>query len=268
MRRTVAFALTASAAVGVSLGACKSWLQELPVEYKLRTPCATGDPGLSCKTGVAHRPKMTAVEDKRFAFDGAGHTWRTQGAAFDLAQPITARSIPASLVTPRWTDAQRRDLPKGAHDAALVPLGGNYWARTDYPIVSAEGESWVSSRYAGPAIQDRGNALTGSMWMTLHLDQSILRVAIGGDADEPPLDEKRRPPGAAYGQVGVELLVAPSTATAAAQCLKGRRGERFALPPPQATRATSGRSSGTRTTKRHYEPSTLVSTHPIVRCGA
>ena len=226
--RVLAIVLVTSGAVLAAFSACKKGLQDLPVAYPLRTPDATGNPGLSCAQGAPHGPRVAQVDVGPFAFDVAAHNWHTDGAAFAAHQPIAAEGIAAQLVHPRWTAPQRRELPKGAKESELVPLGGNYWSHTQYPIVSAPGERWISSRYAAGASQvdDRGNGLTGSMWTAVLLEQPFLRVMIGGD------DDREGTQGDKHGRVGVELLVEPSAAAAAAQCLNRQRHEPFALRPP------------------------------------
>ena len=218
--RGVACALAASGVFLATFSACRKGLQELPAAYPLWKPEAAGSPGLSCTPGAASRAARSHPEDARFAYLGAGKNWLTDGAAFAALQPVLAPAIPASYVSPRWTDAQRHDLPKGALENALVPLGGDYWAPTSYPIVAAAEGPWISSRYATiepSRVRDRGESITGSMWVPLRLDRSFLRIAIGGDSDE---------------RVGVELLVEPGAATAAASCPGGRDDRAFRLPPP------------------------------------
>ncbi len=139
-------------------------------------------------------------------FDSELKNWSHEGEAFAKEQPINVPDVPAQTIRPRWTNGQRRALQAAGSKAAplLVPIGGDYWRKTNYPIVPEASGPWVSSAYAQGSPNDdhhnkdnpydRGDRPKGNLWKKFVIDKNYLRVAVGGDN---------------HPDVGVELLIEP-----------------------------------------------------------
>jgi microsomal dipeptidase-like Zn-dependent dipeptidase len=168
--------------------------QQLPPHYPVPSP--PGKPlGFHCSS------VSTAVsqgDTNALAFDPSLGSWRRSGDAFGEGQPLTQGSVAAVDVDARWEGEQRSLLSEKAkgRSNALVPIGGDYWQATPFPVVPAAYPTWVSSGFkmvAGRALPARAkNEAAGWIARDFEVNRRYLRFYLGGDAV----------PG-----VGVEVLV-------------------------------------------------------------
>jgi len=184
--------------------ACNNKVQQLPENIPMPELPGTATPHLVCNA-KAHRDALGAgAEQKLGAAMAPG--WQRTGA-FNEGQPLTSADVPASTVVPHWSPSQESLLRKlgtatGERRTNLVPLGGDYWKKTKYPIAPAGTQAWLSTAFAETEVSvdgttrreivNRGNDAFGDAWLELALNQPFLRISVGGDADP---------------RVGVELLV-------------------------------------------------------------
>ena len=170
-------------------------LEPLPPHFPIPSPVGLSSVAFHCgATAVQPSAVTTPV-----AFDPDLKNWPEHTGAFAAGQPIAEPSIRAQDVVLHLAAGQRRLLPIRAagHASSLVPIGGDYWNDTPYPIGTASNAPWVSSAFkAGASLPDRQtDDLVGVMSSApFALTENYLRMYVGGDSD----------PG-----VGVELLVKP-----------------------------------------------------------
>jgi microsomal dipeptidase-like Zn-dependent dipeptidase len=119
-------------------------------------------------------------------FDATLHAW-TRTGAFAQNQPIDAPNVRAQDVTLAPSDAQRKLMSANASARAtsVVPIGGDYWRDTPYPIGPVASGPWVSSAFKAGAphtLPSRGGEdLTGTMTSgPFALASTYLRVYVGG----------------------------------------------------------------------------------------
>lgn len=192
MRIRAAGALLLVIAAGFGAHGCGG-LQPLACEAPLATP-----PGAAVGFRCAPIPEnVDPVPPSVLSFDPELRNWPDRDGAFARGQPLRGRGVLARDVHPRWTDDQIDTFPGGKHARDLVPLGGDYWSDTEYPVVMDADRYWVSSAFSAPAEgasppENRGEGPTGSMWKAFVIDTKYIRVSVGGDDDD---------------DVGVELLV-------------------------------------------------------------
>lgn len=147
--------------------------------------------------------------------------WPVRSGAFAAGPPIATPAIRAQDVILRLGPKQEELLSASAKKRAttIVPIGGDYWVDTPYPVGPPSSAPWVSSAFkaslTGPLPEREGEDLVGMMSsVPFVLDGAFLRMFLGGD-DDPA--------------VGVELFVKPAAARDLSTCDR---------PSPQSPRWT------------------------------
>jgi microsomal dipeptidase-like Zn-dependent dipeptidase len=189
--------------------------QPLPPRFPLPSPSAQVDLTLHCHDAPSPRAPSALLP---VPFDAAMSHWPDRTGAFQGSQPMAAASVRAQDVALHPSEAQRGLLSNSASRrvSSVVPIGGDYWADTPYPIGPTASAPWVSSGFhlqSPRALPDREpDALVGELTSApFELGADYLRAYIGGDRD----------PG-----VGVELLVKPQAGKDLSGCDKaGVQGE-------------------------------------------
>jgi len=195
-------------AAGVALGPLGCGGVEQPPRNVLMPSPSGSSIGLSCRPASTPGKQSATTA---LAFDGKGVAWHGGFGkdATKLSPPLlTAPSILAEQARPAWSDGQRNVFPpRVTKPKDLVPIGGDYWSKTEYFVVPKDNGPWLSSGYAmkdGAATFVSEEAV-GSVTAELPaLEARYLLVSVGGGASS---------------DVGVELLVPPDSD--AASCLAG-----------------------------------------------
>jgi hypothetical protein len=156
-------------------------VQELPNLAIVSSPDGK-DLGRICKDSGS-RPETAVVAG--IPFEPA--EWRAEGPAFDLKRRLQSSSVPARLVLPAWGNKIRGTFPATARGKpSLVPIGGDYWWNTPYPIVPDDSGPWVSSAFTvaeNGQVGNRGDEPTGKLWRAVRVDEDYLRISVGGTDD-------------------------------------------------------------------------------------
>jgi len=189
-------------------GKCSQWPAGKPVQLACRAVTSTPAP-----------PNTSAL-----AFRSDLDGWTGTGVLAS-GKAIMVNTIAAEHVHPHWSDTQQSRFP-ARHPAKpplteLVPLGGDYWHGTDYPIVPEQNGPWVSSAYTADA-QGRttwqSEASVGALWREFVFDKPLLRLWLGGAGSD-------------RSGVGVELWVEPSAWSVGCMDSVGPGGPVRATPP-------------------------------------
>jgi microsomal dipeptidase-like Zn-dependent dipeptidase len=175
-KRAPLLALTAMALVCSMCGT-----QKPPPHFPI--PAPPGNTSYRCNPpDVPSRPVIASPAP----FDVTLRSW-TKTGAFMQGQPIDVPRVRAQDVAVAPSPAQRKLLPRGASARAtsIVPIGGDFWRDTPYPIGPAVSAPWVSSAFragAPQALPSRGGEdLTGTMTSEpFTLTNAYLRVYVGG----------------------------------------------------------------------------------------
>jgi microsomal dipeptidase-like Zn-dependent dipeptidase len=194
---------TAVGVVGVLLvsgGGCG--LEKLPPHYPM--PQAPGhDVAFQCQSDAPPPARPPSI----FDWDDALADWpnANREGVFADALPIRNPSVHARDVVARWSRPQSDEFPTSdpVRRASLVPIGGDYWWHTSYPVATGR---WMSSGFVqkpGDLFPTPVRNRTGTMWKAFTIDGDQLRVAVGGD-DDPA--------------VGIELLVEPKDGEDLSKC--------------------------------------------------
>ncbi len=178
--------------IGMALVCSMCGVQKPPPHFPIPEP-----PGITAYHCSPAEVPARAVIASPAPFDATLKSW-TRTGAFAQGQPIDVPNVRAQDVKIAPSPEQRKLMSSTASGKAtsLVPIGGDYWRDTPYPIGPAASAPWVSSAFksgAPHALPSRGGEdLTGTMTSEpFTLTNAYLRVYVGG-ADKG---------------VGVQLLV-------------------------------------------------------------
>jgi microsomal dipeptidase-like Zn-dependent dipeptidase len=161
----------------IAVGCAMCGVQPLPAHFPVPTP-----PGISAYH--CHPTDSVSPEIARpVPFDKA---WPTKTGVF-LGGPIDVPQVRSQDILLTLDEKQRKLLSSSsrARAASLVPIGGDYWRDTPYPIGPAVSAPWVSSAFkaGGPdTLPSRGGEeLQGMMTSApFELKGKYLRVYVGG----------------------------------------------------------------------------------------
>lgn len=159
------------------------------------------------------------------AFDSDWTNWPQRDEASQHRLPITRPEVRAGDVYPGWSQDQIAVFPRHARDSALVPIGGDYFQDTPYPVAPPSRVPWISTAFSGhtgAAFADRGDEKVHT-WIAstpFTLSDEYLNVPVGGKADD---------------KVGVELWVEAPDGTGLTGCEEKPR-----RPPDELAKYLSG----------------------------
>ena len=169
-------------ATGMALVCSMCGTQKPPPHFPVPEP--KGIQAYRCQPAdLPPKPVLTAP----VPFEATLKAWPTKTGAFAQGQPIDVPRVRAQDVTLAPTAKQQKLMSPTASTRAtsLVPIGGDYWRDSPYPIGPAASAPWVSSAFrtgAPHALPSRGaEDLTGSMTSDpFVLSNRYLRVYVGG----------------------------------------------------------------------------------------
>jgi hypothetical protein len=184
-----------AASTGLAIAGPNCGIEALPPHFAV--PAPRGEPGgFHCEAPRATAPAEVSAPAP---FDDAMAAWPDRTGVFRDAHPIAQAAIRAQDAVVERSPQQVALLSAGASQraASLVPIGGDYWVDTPYPIGPRASSPWVSSAFGADATgalpHRAGDDATGEMSSApFVLAADYLRLYVGGDPDD---------------RVGVELVV-------------------------------------------------------------